>query len=650
MSDVNKKLSKEELEAIEEATAAASSSSAAPVKKTPLEKAIWFISILYACFFLYTAFAGPFTSTVQRSVHVCGGIIIWCLIDISKKKTKKLDKIIDVAMIAVLGVMLVYFVYMGKKLLMPSFSMNSTLVVLGVLFMLCIMEAARRTIGIAVPILSIIGLAYCLLGKYIPGSFGHAGFKFNRLIEIVCFTDRGIFGSVTGISATIIATFVIFGGILFATGGGETFINLASLVAGNFAGGAAKMASVASGLFGMISGSSAANVATTGAFTIPMMKRMGYSNEFSGASEAAASSGGQIMPPIMGAGAFIMADMLGMTYKEIALAAIIPSLLFYFGVIWGIDCYAKRYHYKGIPREELPSAKEVLALKKCLPVFLPIGTLIVLFFMGFTAVYCAAYSIVVAVVLYVLFNLKDLKGCFMTLINGLATATKDMLSVISLIACSQILIAMISVSGIGVKFTKIIVTLGGDSMLLAGICALVATMILGMGMPTVAAYILAGSVIAPAMIQIGVEPLAAHFFVFYYAIFAGLTPPVCGTVFVASAMADSNWVKTAFISIRLSIGAFLVPFILIFNPGMILIGSTAQIIQTSVSALFGIAALGAGSMGYLTRELNWFERAILCAAGLCMVHPGTLSDVIGVGVTIAMYVFVKVSGKKKLAA
>lgn len=649
MSDVSKKLSQEDLEAIEEATAAAAPQ-AAPVEKTPLEKAIWVISILYACFFLYTAFAGPFASTVQRSVHVCGGIIIWALIDITKKKTPKVNKIIDVVMIAILSVTLIYFLIMGKKVLMPTFTMTPMLVVLGILFMLCVMEAARRTIGIAVPILSIIGIAYCLLGKYIPGTFGHAGFKFPRLIEIICFTDRGIFGSVTGISATIIATFVIFGGILFATGGGETFINLASIVAGGFAGGAAKMAAVASGLFGMISGSSAANVATTGAFTIPMMKRMGYSSEFSGASEASASSGGQIMPPIMGAGAFIMADMLGMTYKEIAIAAIIPSFLFYYGVIWGIDCYAKRYNYRGIPKEQLPSAKDVLALKKCLPVFLPIGTLIVLFFMGYTAVFCAAYSIVVAVVLFVLFNLKDLKGCFHSLLNGLATATKDMLSVISLIACSQILIAMISVSGIGVKFTKIIVMLGGSSMLLAGICALVATMILGMGMPTVAAYILAGSVIAPAMIQIGVEPLAAHFFVFYYAIFAGLTPPVCGTVFVAAAMADSNWIKTAFIALRLSIGALIVPFILIFNPGMILIGTTAQIIQTSVTSLFGITALGAGSMGYCMRKLNWGERIILCAAGICMVDPGTLTDVVGIAVMVAMFIYLKFSSKKRLAA
>ena len=623
---------------------------AQPNKKTSFEIIIYIVSLAYACFFLYTAFRGPFVSTTQRGFHVCGGIIIWALYDLSKKKTSKINKIIDVVMIVFLAVMLVFYVTQGTNILMPTFEMTTPLYILGIIFMLCIMEAARRTIGIAVPILSILGLLYAMFGAYIPGTFGHPGFSLERMMEIICYTDRGILGSVTGISATIIATFVIFGAVLFATGGGDTFINLASLVAGNTAGGAAKIAAVASGLFGMISGSSAANVATTGAFTIPMMKKMGYSNEFAGASEASASSGGQIMPPIMGAGAFIMADMLGTTYQSIAIAAIIPSLLFYAGVIWGIDCYARRYHYRGLSKSELPAASEVLKPNKCLPVFLPIGTLIFLFFFGFTPVYCAAYSILVAAILYLVMNLKTAKKRLMDLHQGLVDGTKDMLSVISLIACSQILIAIIQTTGVGVKFTNVIVTLGGDSILLAGVCAMVATMILGMGMPTVAAYILAASVIAPALVQINVEPLAAHFFVFYYAIFAGLTPPVCGTVFVAAAMAESNWVKTALISIQLSIGAFLVPFILIMNPGIILIGTTTEIVRTTISSLFGIFALSAGFMGFLTRPIGWGLRIPLVAAGLLMVDPGLVTDIIGIAITIVIVVYLVIDWKKHKGA
>lgn len=620
--------------------------------KTLIEKIIFVLSVLFALFFLYTAFQGPFVSTIQRGVHVCGGLIIWALYDFTNKKNqgKTVNKVIDVCMVVVLSITMIYYISAGKTVLMPTFKMSTGLYILSILFMLCVMEAARRTIGLAVPILGLIGISYGLLGNYIPGVFGNPGFKLRRLMEIIAYTDRGILGNVTGISATIIATFVIFGSILFATGGGNTFINLASLVAGNSAGGAAKMASVASGLFGMISGSSAANVATTGAFTIPMMKRMGYSSEFAGAAEASASSGGQIMPPIMGAGAFIMADMLSISYQKIALAAIIPSFLFYFGVIWGIDCYSKRYHYMGIPRDQLPAIKDVLNLKSCLPVFLPIGTLIALFFFGYTAVNCASYSLIVAIVLYLGMDIRDLKNRIKVLIKGLAGASKDMLSVISLIACSQILICMISVSGVGVKFTKIIVELGGNSILLAGLCAMVATMILGMGMPTVAAYILAGSVIAPAMVQIGIAPLAAHFFVFYYAIFAGLTPPVCGTVFVAAAMADSNWVKTAMLSIRLSIGAFFVPFMLIFDPAMILLGTPGQIIRNVVTSTLGITVLSAGFMGYFTRKLNWPIRILMCAAGCALMDPRLITDLIGIPIIFFILGYLFFTKKKSAAS
>lgn len=611
------------------------------------DKALYIICVLFSSIFLYTAFAGPFISTVQRSICVCGGITIWSLLDLrSESKAKKIDRVLDIFMIAVTTILMVFFVVSGKNILMPQFKMTTPLYILGICFVICVLNAARRTIGWAVPIISLLGLLYALYGRYIPGTFGHPGIKLSRLIETLCYTDHGILGGVTGISATIVSTFIIFGGILFATGGGETFINIASLVAGRFAGGAAKMASVASALFGMISGSSGANVATTGAFTIPLMKRTGYSKEFAAASEAAASSGGQIMPPIMGAGAFIMADLLAVSYKEIAIAAIIPSLLFYIGVMWGIDCYAKRNHIMGIPKESLPKPKEVLVPSKSLPVFLPIGTLIALFCTGFTPVYCASISILVAAVIYLVTDLKDFKKRVFDLINGLAEAAKDMLGVIALVASSEILICMISTTGVGVKFSNIIVRLGGDSMLLAGLCAMVATMILGMGMPTVAAYILAGSVIAPALIMVGVNPMAAHFFVFYYAIFAGLTPPVCGTVFVAAAMADSDWLKTAWISIRLSLGAFLVPFILLFNPGMLLIGSTAEIAQSTLSSLFGIIALGSGAMGFLIKELSWPIRAILVASGFLMIYPGLVTDIIGAVVVAGVIVYLKIITKK----
>lgn len=595
------------------------------------------VAILFAAFFLYTAFTRPFISIIQRSVNVCGGIAIFYLYDLAKTKQKLWVQITDALMIAVMVICLIYFIKEGKMVLMPTFHMTKPLMYVGIALVLCVLESARRCIGKAVPIISIIALLYALFGQYIPGSFGHRGFKVSTIIEILCFTDRGIFGSVTNIAATTIATFIIFGAILFATGGGKTFIDLACLVTGNAYGGAAKLATIASGLFGMISGSAGANVATTGTFTIPLMKRLGYSSEFAGAVEASASSGGQIMPPIMGAAAFIMADLLAIPYTKIALAAIIPSLLFYYGVFLSIDCYSKRFDLRGIPADEMPKAKEVLRPSRSLPIFVPIAVLMVFFMSGFTATKCASYAIAVAVVLYLGTDIKNVKQRLFDLVQGLEDSTKDMLTVITLIACSQILLSVISTTGVGVKFTNVIVAIGGNNIILAGLCAMVATMIIGMGMPTVAAYILAASVIAPALTQIGVEPIAAHFFVFYYAIFAGLTPPVCGTIFIASSLAQSHWVKTAIQALKLSVAAFLVPFIIILDPALVLVGATAQIIRCTVTAFIGITALSGGFMRYFFRPVNLPCSILLCAAGVLLVDTGIMTDVIGFGIVAVIF-------------
>jgi TRAP transporter 4TM/12TM fusion protein len=614
--------------------------------KTFVVRIIRYIAIIFSAFFLYTAFAGPYISIIQRSIHVCGGILIWAMIDLAKKNVKLHIKIIDVLIIIIVLFSGIYLVLEGKTILMPNFEMTTPLYIMATLLILCVLEAARRTIGLAIPLLSLIIIAYALFGELITGSFGHSGFSFRTLVEVLIYSDRGIFGQVTGISATIIATFIIFGSILFATGGGKTFIDLASILTGNSYGGAAKLATVSSSLFGMISGSAGANVATTGAFTIPMMKKLGYGSDFAGAVEASASSGGQIMPPIMGAGAFIMADLIGIPYTKIAVAAIIPAFLFYYGVFFAIDCAAKLNSFAGVPKDQLPKAKEVLHYSHSLPVFVPIGVLIAFFSAGYTATACASYAIIAAVVLYLITDLKNFKQRILRLVNGLEDATKDMLTVITLIACSQILISIISLTGVGVKFTNLIVAFGGERIIIAGLCAMGATMVLGMGMPTVAAYILSASIIAPALVRIGVVPLAAHFFVFYYAIFAGLTPPVCGTIFIASAMAQSNWVKTAFISIRLSIGAFLIPFMMIINPAMLLIGSTTDIIRCTLTALIGITALASGFMGYFTKPLNMPIRVILCLAGIMLVDPMLMTDIIGITAAVIIFGWLFFTKKK----
>ena len=437
-----------------------------------------------------------------------------------------------------------------------------------------------------------IAIGYAMFGKYIPGTWGHNGITFRNLLTTLVYSDRGVWGSITGTSATIIATFVIFGSVLFSTGGGQTFIDAANALTGRATGGAAKLATISSALFGTVSGSAGANVATTGAFTIPMMKRLGYKKEFAAAVECSASSGGQIMPPVMGAGAFIMADLLGMPYLGIAAAAVLPAVMYYLGVFVAIDCAARRYHYKGLAEEDMVSLREVFYYKKSLPVFLPILLLIVFFISGYTAVTCASYALIAAIILFLAVEPKECKQRLHMLFDGFIASAKSMLTTLSLIACAQILVCLISVTGIGVKFSGLIMEIGGGHMFLAGLMAMIATMILGMGMPTVAAYVLAASVIAPALVRVGVVPVAAHFFVFYYAIFAGLTPPVCGTVFIGAAMAESNWLKTAWDAIRISIGVCCSFYVSLFP--CIIVGW----LYSRNYSLFGNLLCGHGRVGW----------------------------------------------------
>jgi TRAP transporter, 4TM/12TM fusion protein len=621
-------------------------------KSRLISRCILLVSVVLVVFQLYTAFFGSFQSLIQRPVHVFLGSMLIFLYQMQKNDRTTLFKKLDVGvcwvgiLIALVGC--VYIVKNMKAIMHPNFSISSFECVLAILILLLVLDCARRSIGMAIPIMAIIAIGYAMFGKYIPGTWGHNGITFRNLLTTLVYSDRGVWGSITGTSATIIATFVIFGSVLFSTGGGQTFIDAANALTGRATGGAAKLATISSALFGTVSGSAGANVATTGAFTIPMMKRLGYKKEFAAAVECSASSGGQIMPPVMGAGAFIMADLLGMPYLGIAAAAVLPAVMYYLGVFVAIDCAARRYHYKGLAEEDMVSLREVFYYKKSLPVFLPILLLIVFFISGYTAVTCASYALIAAIILFLAVEPKECKQRLHMLFDGFIASAKSMLTTLSLIACAQILVCLISVTGIGVKFSGLIMEIGGGHMFLAGLMAMIATMILGMGMPTVAAYVLAASVIAPALVRVGVVPVAAHFFVFYYAIFAGLTPPVCGTVFIGAAMAESNWLKTAWDAIRISIGAFVVPFMFLFSPALLLVGSTAEIIRCSVTCFVGMVALAGGGMGYLVRTLKMWERIILAAIGLLLIVPTVATDIIGVVGTVLAIIYLRASRKRTL--
>lgn len=618
-----------------------------------LEKTIYVLAVLFALFHLYTATFGAFQTIIQRSIHVGGGVILFLLLAVQKRGGRDaLVSALDLALAVITAIIVSYLTASFDTLMHPMFEPQARDVVLGVIMVGIVFYVTQRLIGWAIPLLSMFAVAYALFGPYFPGIWKHSGVSLNYIIEVLFLSDRGLWGLVTGISATIIAMFMIFGAVLFTTGGGKAFMDLATCMTGNSYGGAAKLAAVASGLFGMISGSAAANVATTGAFTIPLMKRLGYAPEFAAGVESSASSGGQIMPPIMGAAAFIMAEILAMSYSKLALSAIIPSLLFYYGVLCAVHFESKKMNYRGIPREEIPPFHEVIHYKNSLAVFVPIGVLLFFFFAGYTPVSCAMRALVAAVILYLGVAPKEFLPRVKVLIDGLAEASKDMLSVIALIACAQILLTMIGLTGVGVKFTNIIISIGGSNIILAGICAMCGTMLLGMGLPTVAAYLLGSAVMAPALIKLGVEPIAAHFFIFYYSIFAGITPPVCGTVFIGAAIAQANWLKTAWVAIRLSIGAYIVPFMFLMSPALLLVGPPGEIIRCAITAAIGIFAMSAGGMGYMLTRCNLFERILLFVGGILLVEPKLITDIMGISMCALVVVsqVVKRRQERKLAS
>lgn len=617
--------------------------------KFSLEKVIKVVALIFALFHIYTGTMGPFQGLIQRSIHVGGGFVIFFLMSMEEKhKSRKGMKsyLPDILLLLVSVFAAVYVVNNFYEIVDPFFEPSRFEIILALLFTFVVLEVTRRMIGIIIPGLACLMIIYALFGKYFPGVWHHNGVSLEYLVEVLFFSDRGIWGLVTGISATVIASFIIFGSVLFSTGGGKTFIDLSCYLVGNSYGGAAKIATVASSLFGMISGSGSANVATTGAFTIPLMKRVGYAPEFAGAVEAAASEGGQIMPPILGAACFIMAEILGESYARIALSALLPAILYYFGVFFSIDLEARKRKYRGVPTSEIPPLKSILYYKNSLPVFLPVLTLIAFFLLGYTPVSCAMRAIFVAVVFYLAFDIKNTKRKVLLLLDALARSSKDMLPVIGLIACAQIILSLIAVTGIGVKLTNVIIEIGKNNMTLAGVLAMVGTTILGMGLPTTAAYLLGAAIMSPALIHLGAQPLAAHFFIFYYACFSGMTPPVCPTVYIGATIAGSNWLKTAWIAMRLAVGGYLVPFIFLQSPALLLIGKWYEIVQAAATSIAGIVALSICSMGYIRFSISPLSRFFFCISGILLLHPGTKTDLLGC-VLLAINLFGNVYKSKK---
>ncbi|MCG8562486.1 MAG: TRAP transporter fused permease subunit [Hyphomicrobiales bacterium] len=590
------------------------------------------VALGLALFHLYTGAFGALPNIQQRAPHVGLCLVLALLLFPPARSLTRarlalaVDGLLIAAVLATCG----WVVLEYDRIMSIGFFPTATDTWLGVALTLILLEVSRRVVGWLFPMLAVAFLAYAYFGPLMPGSWAHRGLSLELISEVLYSTDRGIWGLVTGVSATVIAMFVIFGGILLKTGGGQTFMDLALYLSGRFTGGGAKVATVASSLFGTVSGSAAANVATTGTFTISMMRKLGYRRSFAGAVEAVASSGGQIMPPIMGAGAFIMAELLGVPYMEVALAATIPAILYFTSCFAAIHFEARRCDYGVIDKADIPRPRDFLHWRRSLPVFGPLALLIGFLVMGYTPATGAFWATSALMVSYlVLGNEEALAHRLRILVDGLVLAGRGLVTVAILIACSQIILAMIAGTGVGVKFSALIISLGQEHLLLSLLLAMGIAMVLGMGLPTSAAYILAAAVVAPALVRLELLPMQAHLFVFYFAILSGITPPLCATVFIAAAMAEASWLKTALLSLRLALAAFIVPFLLVYHPELILVGDPMSIALAAVTGFVGTVALAASTIGWLVGPAGWPLRAALAASAAALIWPGMQSDVLG---------------------
>ena len=494
-----------------------------------------------------------------------------------------------------------------------------------------IMEMTRRLTGLALVIIALVFLAYVFAGPYLPGFLGYPGLSVERFFSQV-YTDAGVLGPTTAVSSTYIILFIIFAAFLQASKVGDFFVNFAFAVAGRSRGGPAKVAIFASGLMGMINGTSAGNVVSTGSLTIPLMKKVGYSKKSAGAVEAAASTGGQIMPPIMGAGAFIMAEITGIPYTEIAIAAVIPAILYFVSVYFMVDFEAARTGMRGMRNDELPSLKRLA--KQCY-LFVPIIILVVALFVGYSVIRAGTLATVSAAVVS---WLSPNKMGIRSILHALNLASVMSIQIITVCACAGVIVGVISLTGVGARFSSLLLGVAEHSQLLALIFAMLISILLGMGMPTTAAYAVAASVVAPGLVQLGIDPLTAHFFVFYFAVVSAITPPVALASYAAAGISGANAMETSVASFKIGLAAFIVPFMFFYNGALLMNAGVFDIARALVTAVFGVYMLSGSVQGwFLNASAPVVMRLMLMVAALLMIAGGLMTDLAGIALAVVIF-------------
>ena len=535
-------------------------------------RSIWIgLGALSVVFHIWLIFSGLVPNLVSRPLHMAL-VIPWVFLF---KPSVGLWRIFDWGF-TLAGIAACFWIIANHNLLLDQYGYlaNDFQMVIAVILLVTVLEMARRSIGWPLPLLAFAALLYGLFGNYIPGEFGHPGTPLASFLGTMTIAEGGIWGTLTGVSVSIVAIFVIFGAMLNAGEAGAGFMNVAASAAGRLRGGAAKVSVLSSALFGSISGSASANVASTGIVTLPTMVSLGYPKRIAAAVEAVASSGGQIMPPLMGAGAFVMVELTGIPYGDIIVAAALPALLYFFAVWIGVDIYALRFGLRPLNNDARPAVRTVLITASFF--LIPFSVLLIVMYIGFTPQYAAAVAILAAtLLLFINGSMAINLGSGMTRICDAAIMAGGQIAMIaSIILCASIIIGVLGITGLGIKVTSLILSFSGGMIWPALLLTALACLFLGMEVPTTAAYVICVSVAGPALIDLGMAPLTVHLFVFWYALLSTITPPVCGGVFIAAGMVGENWLRVALTSMSLGIGLYLIPLGMVVHPELLTIGAT----------------------------------------------------------------------------
>ncbi|HEX6143598.1 MAG TPA: TRAP transporter permease [Geminicoccaceae bacterium] len=589
------------------------------------------IALSMSCYHLWIAWSGTPNALVLRSVHLGFALTLAFLtLPLVPKGQLENPRPFDLALLALGLAACAYPVVSIDYFLSRMYYVDDPLwidLVLGYGTVLLVLEATRRAVGLALPVTAAVFIIYAL-------TLGGQGWLI--LIDQLYLTTEGIFGIPLGVSATYVILFIIFGALVERTGTGRLFMDFALALTGHQVGGPAKVACITSGLFGTVSGSAVANVMTTGTFTIPLMRRIGYRPAFAGAVEAVASTGGQIMPPIMGAAAFVMAEFLGTSYLNVAAMALIPAVLYFLAVFISVHFEARRTGMRGLPRSELPKLGEVLLERGHL--FLPLVVIIATLLYGYSAAFAALIGIASVVPTALLRKSTRQDITLRVIAEGLIAGAQNTVTVALACACAGIVIGVITLTGLGLDFTSVVLAAAQNHLLLALVLTMVAGIILGMGMPTTPAYIVQVALLVPAIVKLGVPVEAAHMFALYFAILSAITPPVALAVYAANSISQGGLWETGIASLKLGATGYIIPFMFVFGPSLLMIGEWDRIALTAATAIIGVVALAASLNSYLLRPCRWYERAALLVGALVLIKPGLVTDLIGFGLLTAVVV------------